>query len=148
MTTDSGPILSIGGANEELSSRLNHELTAFNAAATGADDEEDFSVQPTDSDGEMVGGLTGWTWGGVGGISMLWVRADLRGRGWGSMLIRAAEDEVRRHGCTRMVVASFTFQAPDFYRRHGYTETGRTEGFPGGHADIHFLKQLGAGLEQ
>jgi hypothetical protein len=42
-----------------------------------------------------------------------------------------------------MVLSSFTFQAPDFYRRHGYVETGRTEGLPvAGMADVHFRKSL------
>ena len=41
-----------------------------------------------------------------------------------------------------MVVSSLTFQAPAFYERHGYVETGRTHGLPGGHADVHFLKVL------
>ncbi len=128
--------------DEQLSARLGRELTAFNVAATGADDEAALSVRVTDAAGELVGGLTGWTWGGGGGISLLWVREDRRHEGWGSRLIEAAEDEARRRGCTRMIVSSFTFQAPDFYRRHGYVETGRAEGFPGGHADVHFLKPV------
>ena len=39
-----------------------------------------------------------------------------------------------------------TFQAPGFYRRHGYLENGRTQGLPGGHADVHFFKAL-AGVD-
>lgn len=36
-----------------------------------------------------------------------------------------------------------TFQAPAFYERHGYVETGRTEGLPvDGAADVHFVKRL------
>lgn len=58
------PTLSVGGPDDELSARLTKELTAFNAAVTGADDEADLSVQVTDGDGELVGGLTGWTRGG------------------------------------------------------------------------------------
>ncbi|GLY28070.1 hypothetical protein Kisp02_14350 [Kineosporia sp. NBRC 101731] len=45
-------------------------------------------------------------------------------------------------GCARMVRSSFMFQAPDFYRRHGYVETGRAEGYPAGSAQVHFLKTL------
>ncbi|GAA3619190.1 hypothetical protein GCM10022223_40010 [Kineosporia mesophila] len=108
------------------------ELAAFNAKATGADDEN----------GEPVGGLTGWTWGGTCGVSMLWVHADHRAGGWGGKLLAAAEDQARRRGCARMVLSSFTFQAPDFYRRHGYVETGRAEGYPAGNAQVHFLRTL------
>ncbi|WP_040875567.1 GNAT family N-acetyltransferase [Streptomyces purpureus] len=135
--------LTVGGADKELSARLDKELTAFNNAATGFDDEAELSVRATDpSTGELIGGLTGWTWGGLGGVDMLWVREDHRTGGWGSRLMRAAEDEARRRGCTRMVVSSFSFQAPPFYRRLGYVETGRTEGIPGGNVDVHFHKSL------
>lgn len=64
------------------------------------------------------------------------------GRTAGGKLLRAAEDEARRRGCDRANVSSFTFQAPDFYRRHGYVETGRVLGIPGDAEDIHFHKSL------
>ncbi|MGI5146429.1 GNAT family N-acetyltransferase [Plantactinospora sp. CA-294935] len=144
MTTEPGTRLAVvvGGDDPELSKRLSAELTVFNNRATGADDEADLSVRVTDEAGELVGGLTGWTWGGCGGISMLWVREDQRRHGWGGRLLRAAEDEARRRGCDRMIVSSFEFQAPPFYRRHGYVEVGRSEGFPGGYSDLHFIKRL------
>jgi GNAT superfamily N-acetyltransferase len=136
------PELTVGERDEELAARLTRELTAYNVAATGADDERDLSVRVTDDDGELIGGLSGWTWGGCGGVNLLWVRADARRDGWGSRLLAAAEEEARRRGCTRMVVSSLSFQAPGFYRGHGYAETGRTEGLPAGSVDHHFFKQL------
>ncbi|GAA3752265.1 hypothetical protein GCM10022225_40860 [Plantactinospora mayteni] len=144
MTTESDAPLAVavGGDDPELSKRLNAELSAFNNRATGAADEADLSVRLTDGAGELVGGLTGWTWGGCGGISMLWVREEHRRHGWGGRLLRAAEDAARRRGCDRMIVSSFEFQAPPFYRRHGYVQVGRSEGFPGGYADLHFIKRL------
>ncbi|QGV79507.1 GNAT family N-acetyltransferase [Streptomyces ficellus] len=137
--------LTTGGEDKELSALLDRELTAFNQAATGAADEAELSVRATDDEsGEITGGLTGWTWGGLGGVSMLWVREDQRGTGLGTRLMRAAEDEARRRGCDRMIVSSFSFQAPPFYRRLGYVETGRSEGIPGGNVDVHFYKPLTA----
>ncbi|MFC0624123.1 GNAT family N-acetyltransferase [Kribbella deserti] len=136
------PVLTVGGSDSELDKRLTEELTAFNIAATGADDQEEFSIRVTDADGELVAGLTAWTWGGLCGIDMLWVREDSRRDRWGSKVLLAAEAEARRRGCDRVAVSSFTFQAPDFYQRHGYAETGRTLGFPGGNADVHMYKSL------
>jgi len=34
-------------------------------------------------------------------------------------------------------------QAPGFYARHGYTECGRTPGYPRGYDSIHLVKRLG-----
>ncbi|MEU9505218.1 GNAT family N-acetyltransferase [Micromonospora sp. NPDC048170] len=140
--TGGGAALRVLGEDKELQSRLDAELTAFNNQVTGADDEAPLSVRVDDADGELVAGLTGWTWGGCAGIDMVWVRAGRRTEGWGGRLLRAAEDEARRRGCTEMSVSSFSFQAPEFYRRHGYLDTGRREGIPGGHVDHHFWKSL------
>ncbi|MFF3500157.1 GNAT family N-acetyltransferase [Streptomyces sp. NPDC003247] len=143
MTTDDfGPTLIIGERDTELNDRLTEELIAFNTVATGAADRGSFSVKVADEAGELVGGLAAWTWGGLCGIDLLWVRDDSREEGWGSRILRAAEAEARRRGCDRVAVSSFTFQAPGFYRRHGYVETGRTLGIPGGHADVHLFKSL------
>ncbi|MFV2112797.1 GNAT family N-acetyltransferase [Micromonospora sp. LOL_025] len=145
MTTtgnDAGDILRVLGEDKELPGRLDAELTIFNNRATGADDEATLNVRVDDADGELVAGLTGWSWGGCAGINMVWVREDRHAEGWGGRLLRAAEDEARRRGCTEMSVSSFSFQAPEFYRRHGYLDTGRREGIPGGHVDHHFVKSL------
>jgi GNAT superfamily N-acetyltransferase len=145
VTTDNagGPTLTTADRDAELNDRLTRELVAFNTAATGAGDRGAFSVKVTDEAGELVGGLAAWTWGGLCGIGLLWVREDSRRDGWGSQILRAAEEEAQRRGCDRVVVSSFTFQAPGFYQRHGYAETGRTLGIPGGHADVYMFKSLG-----
>lgn len=140
MTDDS--TLTIGGADAGLQARLDAELTAFNLSATGATSIDDFSVQIRDPDGALVAGLTGWVWGDCGGVSMIWVREDQRGRGAGSRLLAAAEREAAHRGCDRIILSSFTFQTPEFYHRNGYTETGRWPGFPAGAADVHFCKPL------
>ncbi|MFY1574284.1 GNAT family N-acetyltransferase [Verrucosispora sp. WMMD703] len=142
MTVAEGVNLQVLGKDEELAARLDAELTSFNQRATGATDEAELSVRVTAADGELVAGLTGWSWGTCAGINMVWVRADRRGEGWGGRLLAAAEQEARRRGCAEISVASFSFQAPGFYRRHGYLDTGRREGIPGGHVDHQFWKSL------
>jgi len=42
----------------------------------------------------------------------------MRGGGVGQRLIRRAEDEARRRGCTAALVMPVTFRA-EFYERHG-----------------------------
>jgi ribosomal protein S18 acetylase RimI-like enzyme len=133
-----------GDRDPELNEVLDKGLDEYNFAATGttAADQSHFSVKVVDDSGAIVGGLAAWTWAGLCGISMLWVREDSRKDGWGSKILLAAEEEARRRGCDRVSVASFTFQAPEFYQRHGYVETGRTLGIPGGHEDVHMFKGL------
>jgi GNAT superfamily N-acetyltransferase len=135
--------LEVGGADAELDATLSAELTTFNDAASGVRDQRELTVRVHDDDGALVGGLSGWTWGTCAGVGMFWVRENSRRSGWGSRMLAAAEREAVARGCEQMVLSSFTFQAPDFYRRHGYVETGRTEGLPvAGMADVHLRKSL------
>ncbi|MEU9143952.1 GNAT family N-acetyltransferase [Streptomyces sp. NPDC048349] len=136
--------LTVGQHDTELNERLSRGLDEVNFPATGttAADQGSLSVKYVDDAGELIGGLTAWTWGGLLGIEMLWIRETSRGDGWGSKLLTAAEEEARQRGCDRACVSSFTFQAPGFYQRHGYVETGRTRGIPGGAEDVHMFKQL------
>lgn len=136
------PHLSVGDGDPALDERLSGELDAHNFAAVGRDDLREFTVRVDDGD-ELVAGASGWTWGTCAGLGMIWVDDRLRGEGWGGRLLAAAEDVARQRGCRQLLVSSFTFQAPDFYRRHGYTEFARSPDLPvEGEADVHFLKLL------
>ncbi|MCX4994460.1 GNAT family N-acetyltransferase [Streptomyces longwoodensis] len=134
----------VGYRDAELDQRLSRGLDEVNFPATGttAADQGALSVKAVDEEGELIGGLSAWTWGGLLGIEMLWVREESRGDGWGSRLLSAAEEAARERGCDRACVSSFTFQAPAFYQGHGYVETGRTLGVPGGAEDVHMFKSL------
>lgn len=137
------PELVVGVRDEALNARLSEGLTSHNVRATGIDDDQGLSVHATDAGGDLVAGLSGWTWGTCAGIEMVWVREDCRGQRWGSRLLATAEGEARRRGCVQIIVSSLTFQAPGFYQKHGYVERGRTDGLPvAGHSDVYFTKVL------
>jgi GNAT superfamily N-acetyltransferase len=134
--------LHVAQDDSELEKRLSDELDAINHAAIASDDETPFAIRAIGDDGDLAGGITGWTWGGCGGITSLWLAPDQRGHGLGGRLLAVAEGEIRRRGCDRVVVATMSFQAPGFYRRHGYEEVGRTPDMPDGTAKHHFHKRL------
>ena len=134
--------LTTGDGDSALDERLSNELDRHNFAAVGHDDLRELTVKVED-DGDLVAGLSGWTWGTCAGIGMVWVREADRAGGWGARLLAAAEDAARERGCRQVLVSSFTFQAPEFYARHGYTEFARSPDLPvEGEADVHFLKLL------
>jgi GNAT superfamily N-acetyltransferase len=143
VSDDPAPVVTVGSADADLDQRLSDELDAFNADATPeVPAAEELTVRVVE-DGELVAGASGWTWGEAAGIGMTWVHADRRGAGLGVALLDAFEREARRRGCRHVFVTSFTFQAPDFYRRHGYVEIFRWESVPtAGRDDIHLRKDL------
>lgn len=135
--------LSTGEADPALQARLDAELTRFNEATSGVAGQREFTVRVEDVAGDLRAGLTGWSWGPVAGISMVWVAEQERGSGWGARLLDAAEAVARERGCTRIFVSSFTFQAPAFYARHGYVEVARIPDYPlDGTADVYLVKAL------
>ena len=96
----------------------------------------------TDDDGELVGGIDGWEWGGACFVNALWVRDDRRGEGIGSALMDAFEAEARRLGCRQMLLETHSFQAPAFYERRGFVHSGEVAGYPRGEAFILMAKSL------
>lgn len=133
-----------GEADAALDQRLSDELDGVNASATAAvPAARELTVKVLDDGGDLVAGVSGWTWGEAAGIAMTWVHAKARGNGVGAGLLRAFEEEARARGCARVFVTSFTFQAPGFYERAGYREIFRWQGVPvDGSDDVHFRKDL------
>lgn len=133
----------VSSARPDLDARLSDELDVVNAARTApVPAAEELTVEISEA-GELLAGLSGWTWGEAAGIGMTWVREDCRGSGLGGRLLGAFEAEARRRGSRRIFVTSFTFQAPAFYERHGFSEIFRWDGVPvGGQADVHLRKDL------
>jgi GNAT superfamily N-acetyltransferase len=129
-------------ADNGLRERLDKEINAFNAAVTGYADGRPLGIAVRDDSGDLLAGLSGWTWGGCGYIELLWVRSDRRGSGLGARLLAAAEEEIARRGCDQVALSTHSFQAPGFYARFGYQECGRTPGYPRGHDSIHLVKRL------
>jgi GNAT superfamily N-acetyltransferase len=93
-------------------------------------------------DQEIVGGLIGETYWGWLYINLLFVKDELRGRGYGHRLLTIAEDEARRGGAKNAYLDTFSFQAPDFYKQHGYQVFGELKDFPPGHQRYFLTKQL------
>ena len=75
-------------------------------------------------------------------VDYLWVTEAQRGRGLGTRLLTAAEDEARSRGCLTIVLDTHSFQAPDLYRKLGYREVGTTIDTPRGHSQTLFQKRL------
>src|SRR5262245_16725386 len=98
---------------------LEDRIYEFNSAATGIADGAWLSILVRDDDDRIVGGICGNTWGGCLEIRQLWVDEARRNRGLGSRLLRAAEEEGLRRGCGQVFLATFSFQAPDFYAKRG-----------------------------
>lgn len=129
---------------EALGAFLADRIYEFNAKATGYFDGRLLAGCIRSETGDVIAGFNGHTWGGCCELSYVWVHEQYRGRGLGTLLLRAAESEALARGCVRLVLASHDFQAPGFYERLGYERKYAVEGRPSGHASIIYAKILRA----
>lgn len=118
-------------------------LDAFNRAASGIDDQRPIALLVKDPEThDVVGGLNGRTSRGVLFIDVFFLPESMRGTGLGSTLLKMAEEEGRRRGCRIGLLHTNTFQAPAFYKKHGWREYGYFPSDPPGTARIFFTKDL------
>jgi len=96
-------------------------------------------------EGEVVAGISGWTWGDCCELQSLWVQPSLRGRGLASKLIAAAEAEAAARGCVQTVHFTYEFQARTLYERNGYKLVARVKDFPSGTDALWYHKRLRSG---
>ncbi len=85
-----------------------------------------------DAAGEIVGGLIGATYWGWLEVDTLWVAESLRGQGLGRALLRTAEAEAQRRGCSHAMLTTYSFQARGFYEGEGYRVVGEMVDYPPG----------------
>ncbi len=117
-------------------------LREANAASGFPDNTRLLSLLLRDADGRVVGGLQGrtvWSWLYTENLA---VPPGLRGAGWGTRLLAAAEDEARARGCIGARLDTYTFQARGFYEKRGYRVVGAIEDCPPGQTRFTMTKRL------
>ncbi|OGE31864.1 hypothetical protein A2631_01935 [Candidatus Daviesbacteria bacterium RIFCSPHIGHO2_01_FULL_44_29] len=94
------------------------------------------------SKGKVWGGvIVAFEWNGVE-IQSIWVDQSLRGQDWGTKLMEQVEAEAIKRGCKIAYTNTFTWQAPEFYKKLGYVQYGELVDHPVGNSLIYLRKDL------
>ena len=117
-------------------------LLEYNSARIEDKNPKDLGVYLQDEIGNTVAGLIGNTHGNWLFIKYLWVSEELRRCNIGSNLLNKAEQTAKERGCKYSFLDTFSFQAPEFYKKHGYKEVFTLENFPGTGSRYYFTKTL------
>jgi GNAT superfamily N-acetyltransferase len=128
--------------DDETIRALKKGVDEFNFAVAGPDHYAPIWISGKDGAGTVRAGVhahISWTWLF---LDWLWVSRAYRQHGVGTQLLLRTEEIARERGCSGVYLNTFTFQAPQFYVRHGYREFGRLKGMPPGHDRIWFSKAL------
>lgn len=105
-------------------------LREYNQAQTGLIGTEKFAVLIKDDAEVTQGGLYARTSGRWLFVELLVVPETARGQGLGTKLMNMAEALARKKGCQGIWLDTFSFQAPDFYLRLGFSIFGELKDYP------------------
>ena len=131
---------------ENTESERTHELAnlirAYNRANREPSKSELLNIYLEDEQGNLVAGMVAETFGNWLEIEYLYVSDDLRGQGIGSKILGMAENESSNRGCKYSFVDTFNFQAPKFYKKHGYKEVFALKKYPYTGERYYYTKEL------
>jgi len=117
-------------------------LHQYNQNQAGDDKFQRLCFVVQSSNGEIAGGVLAelyWDWSY---IDLMWIEEELRGQGYGHRLLTQVENEARKRGAKQVYLDTFSFQAPDFYKQHGYQVLAKLQDFPMGHQRYFLSKKL------
>ena len=121
---------------------IREALTQFNNERVGDDGHTPLSIVEYDGDGNVVGGIIGGTyWGGMY-VDILWVNEEHRREGIGTKLLLEAESVARLRGCHHVHLDTMSWQATEFYKKHGYEVVGILPDIPSGNQKYLLMKAL------
>ena len=128
--------------NPEDKQALIDGMLAYHQAKGYPRKKERFSVFLKDESGKVLGGaMVAFEWNGMQ-IQTLWVDDSIRHQGWGSKLMQLVEEEAIKRSCTIAFTDTFTWQAPEFYSKLGYSLYGELKDLPKGNSLSYFYKKL------
>lgn len=117
-------------------------LLEYNLAKIEDKDPKDLGIYLKDDTGKIVAGLIGDTHGNWLFIKFLWVSEELRRNNIGKNILMQAEQTAKERGCTYAFLDTFSFQAPEFYKKYGYKEVFTLENYPLTGKRYYFTKTL------
>ncbi len=111
--------MNISKAGEADKEKIIEGLRSYNAAFMHS--FEDFSLVIKDGE-EIIGGIVAESMSDLLEIGFLYVNPAFRGKGYAKKLLMSVEEEARKKGIKRVLLNTYSFQAPSFYRKMGYKE--------------------------
>jgi GNAT superfamily N-acetyltransferase len=122
--------------------RVRDGLDSYNVGKVGVHEYQALNIFIRNDDDQIVGGLLGGTYWNWCHVDILWLDESIRRDGYGSKLLQMAEEEAVKRGCLAIFLDTMSFQAPEFYKKHGYTLWGQLDDFPVGNQRFFLQKRL------
>ena len=130
------------GEAERVSEKVFDELLCYNGNRAGPLQFQKFVLGVRGPGEELLGGLVAMQYWNAMHIDLLWVHEELRGRGVGKDLMQRAEAALRARGGEIIFLSTWSFQAPGFYEKLGFSPFGTLQGVPPGGSRVWYAKRL------
>jgi len=90
----------------------------------------------------VIAGLLGYIYWGCFHIDILWIDDRYRKQGYGTYLLKKAEEIAKENSCCFIHLDTLNFQAQGFYIKNGYSVFGELKGYPDGIIRYYMKKEL------
>jgi len=84
---------------------------------------EDYSLSLKE-EGNVVGGVVASSLGDCVEVEFLFITPPYRGKGYARRLLSLVEERAVKEGKKRILLNTYSFQAPELYRKLGFEEVG------------------------
>lgn len=118
---------------------IHQMLRAYNAAYM--QDGKDYSFHISEN-GVLAAGIVAGSVCDTLEVEFLFVKEPFRGKGYGQKLLSYVEDCARQDGLQRILLNTYSFQAPGFYRKLGYIQQFQIHPCFGSQSQFFFVKTL------
>ena len=100
-------------------------LDVFNKPVFGDVEIIEFACFIRVENNRILGGATGYIFDKVAMVKYLWIDENLRGQGRGVQIFDILESEFKQRNVEEIHLDTYSFQAPEFYRKLGFKEVAR-----------------------
>lgn len=137
--------IKISQSSTDDTNYVRNKLIEYNSQNTSNGKYEEVNLCVKDNQNNIIAGLISsicWNWLE---IDILWVDEEYRKQGFGTKLINEIERIAIGKNCTFIKLNTFSFQAPEFYKKHGYSVIAVIDNAPIGSKHYYLKKDLEIG---
>ena len=122
--------------------QIRNGLIVHNVEQSDIKTSQNIAIKALSDEGQLLGGMIAWQWGGCMEIEYLWIDNSSRGAGVGTQLIKQLETLLSGHSHKTITTNTFSFQAPEFYLKNGFLITDEVSGYPDNVKKFYLKKTL------
>lgn len=126
-------------SSEEDTEFIHSRLREYNRKYMSDFDDYNFHIE---KDGKIIAGIVAASIFDTLEVEFLFVDENHRGKNLGTELLQYAENTARINGLKRILLNTYSFQAPEFYKKLGYSELFKIDPCFGEFSQSYFIKNL------